>query len=52
MSLFNAASLGVFLHSEAGEAVRARLGDAGMLASDLLPALPLAIRQLKTQGED
>ncbi len=46
-SLFDAASLGVFLHGEAGEMVRAQLGDAGMLASDLLPVLPLAIRQLK-----
>ncbi len=47
ISLFDAASLGVFLHGEAGEMVRAQLGDAGMLASDLLPVLPLAIKQLK-----
>jgi hydroxyethylthiazole kinase-like uncharacterized protein yjeF len=52
VSLFNAASLGVFLHGEAGEVVRSHLGDAGMLASDLLPALPLAIKQLKTTGRD
>jgi hydroxyethylthiazole kinase-like uncharacterized protein yjeF len=50
ISLFNAASLGVFLHSEAGELVRAQLGDTGMLAGDLLPALPLAIKQLKETG--
>jgi NAD(P)H-hydrate epimerase len=47
MSLFDAASLGVFLHGEAGEIVKVRLGDAGMLASDLLPVLPLVIKQLK-----
>ena len=27
--------------------VKARLGDAGMIATDLLPALPLVIKQLK-----
>jgi hydroxyethylthiazole kinase-like uncharacterized protein yjeF len=46
-SLFDAASLGVFLHGEAGEMVRSQLGDAGMLANDLLPVLPLVIKQLK-----
>jgi NAD(P)H-hydrate epimerase len=47
LSYFDAAALGVYLHGKAGEMVRARLGDAGMLASDLLPELPLAIKQLK-----
>jgi NAD(P)H-hydrate epimerase len=47
LSLFDAASLGVFLHSEAAEMVRSQLGDSGMLASDLLPLLPLVIKQLK-----
>jgi len=47
LSLFDAATCGVFLHGEAGEAVRAELGDAGMIASDLLPVLPLVIKQLK-----
>ena len=47
LTLFDAATLGVYLHAEAGEMVRARLGDAGMLASDLLPVLPLAIKKLK-----
>ena len=41
------AACGVYLHGEAGEIVRARLGDAGMAASDLLPELPVAIKQLK-----
>lgn len=43
----DAAALGVYLHGLAGERVRARLGDAGMLASDLLPELPLSIRALR-----
>jgi NAD(P)H-hydrate epimerase len=47
LSFFDAASLGVFLHGEAGEMLKIRLGDAGMLASDLLPILPLVIKQLK-----
>jgi len=47
VSLFDAAALGVYLHSEAGEMVRAQLGDAGMIATDLLPALPRVIKQLK-----
>ena len=38
--------LGVYLHGMAGESVRDRLGDTGMVASDLLPELPLAIRAL------
>jgi len=43
----DAAACGVYLHGKAGEVVRSRLGDAGMLASDLLPALPLVVKQLK-----
>ena len=41
-----AAELGVFLHGEAGERVRDDLGAAGMIASDLLTALPGVIRDL------
>jgi len=44
-----AAACGVYLHSEAGEMVRSRLGDAGMIASDLLPELPVVIKQLKEE---
>lgn len=50
LSLNHAAACGVYLHTEAGEIVRERLGDAGMIASDLLPALPLAIRKLKADS--
>jgi NAD(P)H-hydrate epimerase len=44
---FTAAALGVWLHARAGEMVKAELGDAGMLASDLLPVLPKVIKGLK-----
>ncbi len=47
LSLFDAATLGVHLHGQAGEMVKAKLGDAGMIATDLLPALPQVIKQLK-----
>ena len=47
-NLGNAASLGVYLHGEAGERVRAALGDTGMLASDLLPELPKVIQNLRS----
>jgi len=46
MPLFDAAVLGVYLHAAAGEMVKREMGDAGMLATDLLPALPKAIREL------
>jgi ADP-dependent NAD(P)H-hydrate dehydratase / NAD(P)H-hydrate epimerase len=53
LPLFEAACLGVYLHGLAGDMVRDRLGDTGMLASDLLPVLPLAIKRLKnlSRGE-
>jgi ADP-dependent NAD(P)H-hydrate dehydratase / NAD(P)H-hydrate epimerase len=41
-----AARLGVYLHGTAGDLVRERLGDAGMLASDLPDALPLVRKRL------
>ena len=47
LSLFDAATMGVYLHGAAGEMVRARLGDTGMIATDLLPMLPLAIKEIK-----
>ena len=43
----DAASLGVYLQSKAAEIVKDVLGDTGMLASDLLPFLPAAIKQLR-----
>ena len=41
-----AAALGVFLHGSAGESVRARMGESGAVAGDLLPELPLSIKSL------
>ena len=45
----DAAALGVYLHGAAGEALRTELGDAGAIASDLLPLIPRVMREL-TQG--
>jgi NAD(P)H-hydrate epimerase len=41
-----AAELGAYLHGLAGELVRDRLGDAGLLASDLPDAIPLVRKRL------
>ncbi len=48
---FDAARVGVYLHGAAGEAVRERIGDAGLLASDLPDQLPLARRRLQAMVE-
>lgn len=42
-----AAVAGVYIHAAAGEMVRDCLGDAGALAGDLIPRLPLAISVVK-----
>lgn len=47
LTLFDAARLGVYLHGLTGETVRNNLGDTGMVASDLLPLLPLTIKKMK-----
>ena len=47
LSPFDAASLGVYLHGEAAEIAKTMLGDAGMIASDLLLLLPIVIKQLR-----
>jgi len=44
---WEAACLGVHLHGVAGEHVRERLGDAGLLASDLLAEIPRVRRELQ-----
>ncbi|MFC1847373.1 NAD(P)H-hydrate dehydratase [Chloroflexota bacterium] len=51
LNLFDAAACGVYLHGKAGEMVTDRLGDAGTIATDLLPELPLVIKQLKEKQE-
>jgi NAD(P)H-hydrate epimerase len=47
LTYFEAASLGVYLHAKAGEIVRDRLGDTGMIATDLLPEIPVVIKRIK-----
>ncbi len=44
---FDAAACGVYLHGQAGNLVSQEMGDAGMLAGDLLSVLPHVIKMLK-----
>ena len=46
-----AARLGVYLHGAAGESVRDRIGDAGLLASDLPDAVPTVRKRLASLAE-
>ena len=46
-----AARAGVYLHGMAGDVVRDRLGDAGLLASDLPDALPVVRKRLSAIAE-
>jgi NAD(P)H-hydrate epimerase len=48
---YAAARLGVYLHGAAGDALRERFGDAGLLASDLPDALAIARRRLAAIAE-
>ena len=43
----NAAVCGAYVHGLAGELLRSELGPSGLLASDLLPILPRAMRRLR-----
>lgn len=47
---FAAAACGVYIHGLAGELVREELGSAGLLATDLLPALPQAMKRVRGEG--
>jgi len=51
LSPYDAARLGVYLHGQAGEMVRERLGDAGLLAGDLPDALPIVRKRLAALAE-
>ena len=44
---FDAATLGAFVHAAAGQLAAEETGEAGVVASDLLPLLPRAIRAIK-----
>src|SRR5215212_3723568 len=48
---YDAARLGVYLHGLAGDAVRERLGDSGLLASDLPDAIAIARKRLAVLAE-
>lgn len=47
MGPLQSASLGVYIHGFAGEMVSEELGEAGAIASDLLPEIPLAIKKIR-----
>ena len=47
LSPFEAACYGVYLHGQAGEAVRQAMGDTGTIASDLIERLPETINRLR-----
>jgi NAD(P)H-hydrate epimerase len=51
LAAWDAARLGVYLHGLAGESVRERIGDAGLLASDLPDPLALARKRLANVAE-
>jgi ADP-dependent NAD(P)H-hydrate dehydratase / NAD(P)H-hydrate epimerase len=48
---FDAACLGVFLHGNAGERISERLGDAGLLASDLTYEIAVARAELARRDD-
>lgn len=50
LETYGAAVTGVYIHAAAGRRVSARLGPAGLLASDLLPELPLVMKLLRQGG--
>ena len=47
---FEAAVTGVYVHAEAGRRIAGRLGDSGLLASDLLLEVPLVMQLLRKGG--
>lgn len=49
---FDAARLGVYLHGLAGDMVAASRGQVGLIASDLLATIPLAIRHYQQGSSD
>jgi hydroxyethylthiazole kinase-like uncharacterized protein yjeF len=47
---FEAAVTGVYVHAEAGRRIAGRLGDSGLLASDLLLEVPLVMQALRREA--
>lgn len=50
LKLYDAAAVGVYIHGQTGEMLREKIGQAGSLAGDLLPFLPLTIKQLSSNN--
>ena len=46
MELEKAIVAGVYLHGKAGDRVAARLGDRGLLASDIIDEIPHTLKEL------
>lgn len=46
LNVFDGAAVGVYTHGLAGEIIGKKIGDAGLLAGDLLPLLPQIIKNL------
>jgi len=44
---YTAAVTGVYVHAEAGRRLQARQGSAGLLASELLPAIPIVMKAIR-----
>lgn len=49
LNQFDAAALGVYIHGMAGEMAKEKVGDAGMLASDLLSLIPRVLLNISKQ---
>jgi NAD(P)H-hydrate repair Nnr-like enzyme with NAD(P)H-hydrate dehydratase domain len=47
---YEAAVTGVYVHAASGRRISGRLGDSGLLASDLLGELPLTMDVLRRGG--
>jgi len=47
---YEAAVTAVYVHAEAGRRIAGRLGDSGLLASDLLTEVPLVMQVLRKGG--
>lgn len=51
MELEKVVLAGVYLHGRAGDRVAACLGDRGLLATDVIEELPLAIKELTVSSD-
>lgn len=47
---FDGACIGVYIHGLAGEKLKTKIGEAGVLASDLLPLIPLIIKEISIKN--